>query len=310
MLLRCSRDPANVGNGRLRVRFAGLFIKPSDGLEPSTPSLPFWGHGNWSQPTATDFALLSRIRHSPICRWLRPVATAVLHKCSIPSCLPWLRTDARVNARTGKLGAEGGGSGRVRLCGGAAADRANEPACLVAIEHYGRGLAVPRGSEPDECGLSGGAHVRAVLVRVEDDRWAEFRDQRREGAASVRALLERAWVVAEEEVDLAAAGEALEGRALERSRPGTSRDRRARLANRHRPDSAGGRDGSVFRPASGAGRSRAAPGRARAYGRRHGRTPRRRRGFRPRAEARGRPGGAGQLRNEESGALPARAAGN
>ena len=35
----------------------------------------------------------------------------------------------------------------------------------------------------------------------------------------MRALLERAWVVAEEEVDLAAAGEALEGRALERSRP-------------------------------------------------------------------------------------------
>ena len=41
--------------------------KPSDGLEPSTPSLPFWGQGNWSQPMATVFARMSRFRPLLIC---------------------------------------------------------------------------------------------------------------------------------------------------------------------------------------------------------------------------------------------------
>jgi hypothetical protein len=61
--------------------------------------------------------------------------------------------------------------------------------------------------------------VRAVLVAVDDERGAEFRGERRERAASMRALLERAWVVAKKKVDLAAAGEALKGGPLERSRP-------------------------------------------------------------------------------------------
>jgi hypothetical protein len=43
----------------------GAFAEPSDGLEPSTASLPFWGHGKWSQPTATDFAYLSGFRRRP-----------------------------------------------------------------------------------------------------------------------------------------------------------------------------------------------------------------------------------------------------
>jgi hypothetical protein len=58
--------------------------KPSDGLEPATPSLPFWGPGNWSQPSATVFACLSRFRGRSICHRLPPVATAGLHKRSIP----------------------------------------------------------------------------------------------------------------------------------------------------------------------------------------------------------------------------------
>ena len=37
------------------------------------------------------------------------------------------------------------------------AECADEPACLGAVEHDGRGLAVPEGAEPDERGLSGGA---------------------------------------------------------------------------------------------------------------------------------------------------------
>ena len=61
--------------------------------------------------------------------------------------------------------------------------------------------------------------MRAVLVAVDDERGAEFRGERRERAASMRALLERAWVVATPTVDLAAAGEALKGGPLERSRP-------------------------------------------------------------------------------------------
>jgi hypothetical protein len=84
------------------------------------------------------------------------------------------------------------------------AQRPDQPARLVAVEHHGRRLPVTEGAEPDERGLSGGAHVRAVLVGVEDQRWAELRGERREWAAGLRALLERARVVAEEEVDLAA----------------------------------------------------------------------------------------------------------
>jgi hypothetical protein len=36
--------------------FAGVFVKPSDGLEPSTFSLPWNFSGNWWQPVATVFA--------------------------------------------------------------------------------------------------------------------------------------------------------------------------------------------------------------------------------------------------------------
>jgi hypothetical protein len=96
------------------------------------------------------------------------------------------------------------------------AERADEPARLGAVEHDGRGLAVPKGAEADERGPSFDAHVRAVLVRVEDERRAELRGQRCEGAARLRALLERARVVAKKKVDLAAAGEALQGGPLAR----------------------------------------------------------------------------------------------
>ena len=37
--------------------FAGILRKPSDGLEPSAPSLPWNASGNRSQPTATVFRL-------------------------------------------------------------------------------------------------------------------------------------------------------------------------------------------------------------------------------------------------------------
>jgi hypothetical protein len=62
-----------------KCRFAGTIGKPSDELEPSTPSLPWHCRGSRSQPTATIFACSSRLRRRPICDRLPPVATALLH---------------------------------------------------------------------------------------------------------------------------------------------------------------------------------------------------------------------------------------
>jgi hypothetical protein len=64
-------------------QFAGIFFKSSDGLEPSTSSLPFWGRGNQRQSTATDFAWFRRFGVQTICHWLPLVAPAGLHKRSI-----------------------------------------------------------------------------------------------------------------------------------------------------------------------------------------------------------------------------------
>jgi hypothetical protein len=52
-----------------RAAICAAFSEPSGGLEPPTPSLPCARHGNWSQPSATIFA----VAH------LRPVATACNH---------------------------------------------------------------------------------------------------------------------------------------------------------------------------------------------------------------------------------------
>jgi hypothetical protein len=112
-------------------------------------------------------------------------------------------------------------------------ERADEPACLGAVDHDGRGVAVPEGAEPNERGLSGDAYVRTVLVGVEDERRAELRGERGEGASRLRALLERARVVAEKKVDLAAAGEALKAarsRAAARCQPRPAPRGRARNA--------------------------------------------------------------------------------
>ena len=60
------------------------FAEPSDGLEPSTPSLPFDARGNQLQRTATDLACFSGFAAGAICRCLPLVAPAGLHKRSIP----------------------------------------------------------------------------------------------------------------------------------------------------------------------------------------------------------------------------------
>jgi hypothetical protein len=75
-----------------------------------------------------------------------------------------------------------------------AADRADKPASLGAVEHDGRHLTVPEGAAPDQGGLSDRTHVRAMLVGIHDERRTELRGERSEGAVCLRALLERARV--------------------------------------------------------------------------------------------------------------------
>jgi hypothetical protein len=90
------RDPLLTRTDNANRRFAGLF-KPSDGLEPSTPSLPWSFGGNWSQPTAMVSARFRPFRGRSICHRLPQVATARLHKGSIERCPLWLRSVAGRN---------------------------------------------------------------------------------------------------------------------------------------------------------------------------------------------------------------------
>ena len=58
-------------------------MKPSDGLEPSTPSLPCGPEPLPWIATGCRLAYLGRFRRRPICDPLPPVAPAWLHKRSI-----------------------------------------------------------------------------------------------------------------------------------------------------------------------------------------------------------------------------------
>jgi hypothetical protein len=54
---------------------SGDFAEPSDGLEPSTPSLPCAARGNWSQPAAMVLACFrgsAPIRVATDCHQLQP----------------------------------------------------------------------------------------------------------------------------------------------------------------------------------------------------------------------------------------------
>src|SRR5262245_58955997 len=116
------------------------------------------------------------------------------------------RTEWRANDRGTAVSDE---SGCVRLSGAASAELADQPTCFGAVEHHRRGLPVFVGAEPEERWRSSRVYVRPVMVGVDDERRAECGGERGEGASCLRALFERARVVAEEEVDLAAPGEAL-----------------------------------------------------------------------------------------------------
>jgi hypothetical protein len=135
------------------------------------------------------------------------------------------------------------------------AERADEPARVGAVRHDRRRVAVLERAESDQRGRPGRADVRAVLVGIQDERRLELRGEGREGASCVGALLERARVVAEEGVDLAATGEALHGRPLTRGGTvpvATGVTRPDGKTRRRRRDSASGRAGSVSRPPDGA----------------------------------------------------------
>jgi hypothetical protein len=58
--------------------------KPSSGLEPETPSLPFDAHGNQWQPPATVSRHLKRLSRFSRGEALPPVAPPLFHTCSIP----------------------------------------------------------------------------------------------------------------------------------------------------------------------------------------------------------------------------------
>jgi hypothetical protein len=77
-----ARNPYLAIAGNTTCPVAGLFFKPSDGLEPSTPSLPCDPIGNRSQHTATVFACFSPFRRSVICHRVPLVAPARLHRRS------------------------------------------------------------------------------------------------------------------------------------------------------------------------------------------------------------------------------------
>jgi hypothetical protein len=79
-----------------KAAICAAFAEPSDGLEPSTPSLPWNDLGNWSQPTATVLPSFRDFPGRAICYRLPPVAPAGLHKGSILCSHPWLRRAAAV----------------------------------------------------------------------------------------------------------------------------------------------------------------------------------------------------------------------
>ena|SRR5438067_12485098 len=64
--VRCGRNGLDVSQ-RTKPKSPANRRKPSDGLEPSTPSLPCTSRGNQSQPTATVFACFGRSGAQLIC---------------------------------------------------------------------------------------------------------------------------------------------------------------------------------------------------------------------------------------------------
>src|SRR5581483_11949026 len=77
---RNCRRRASIEKGHLLA-----FSKPSDGLEPSTPSLPSRVPGKRMQLQAAGCRDSRAFRSGGTCSRLRGFASALLHKCSIPT---------------------------------------------------------------------------------------------------------------------------------------------------------------------------------------------------------------------------------
>ena len=86
-----------VGKPRVRADFA----EPSDGLEPSNPSLPWNASGKQWHSTATVFACFCGFWACRICDRLPLVATTGLHNGSIHCCQLRLRPRAIPSVRRG-----------------------------------------------------------------------------------------------------------------------------------------------------------------------------------------------------------------
>jgi len=97
---------------RLRLH-ARAFLEPSDGLEPSTPSLPCAPEPLPWVATGCRSACLSGFWRCSICHRLPPVAPAGLHKCSIPS--QWI-TDGQTARSESAFGWRGDSRVSPRSC--------------------------------------------------------------------------------------------------------------------------------------------------------------------------------------------------
>ena len=83
MVLAPPDDKPRSKPGFVRQPLCGAFAEPSDGLEPSTPSLPSASGGLPSVARGCGSAYVCRFWPDPICERLPPVAPAWLHKRSI-----------------------------------------------------------------------------------------------------------------------------------------------------------------------------------------------------------------------------------
>src|SRR5204862_7450578 len=74
--------------GQEKPLLCGAFREPSNGLEPLTPSLPSRVPGKRMQLQAASCKESRSFRSRGVCSHLQGFASALLHKCSIPTGAP------------------------------------------------------------------------------------------------------------------------------------------------------------------------------------------------------------------------------
>ena len=141
MLRAAQIDP----NGK--VRTCSPFAEPSDGLEPSTPSLPCDPNGNRWQPVAIvwrSFKPISGVRRAEP---LPPVAPALFHNCSIPigPKTGTLKLDQDPGTKVDRFCAERGSLGslaRIATKEGGGGDLSPQEALLIRLFLFSFTVAV------------------------------------------------------------------------------------------------------------------------------------------------------------------------